>query len=95
MDQDFYKIDLEENYTYSINARAHDLANSGNSYEYTNDVLWSYKIDEDDNWSTTYGDIMSENIIIENGGSIIFSISSLFLAIFSKNMYFLTFFHLI
>jgi len=70
-DYDYYKINLQSNFDYTIIARAHDSYNSGNGQTYTNDVLWSYKKGAE--WSDAYDDVMPGNILVKNGGTIYFN----------------------
>ena len=59
------------NYNYSISIRSHDLGDSGNNYTYSNDVVWSYKQSDDNVWASTYDDVMSNNIALENSDFVI------------------------
>ncbi len=76
-DLDYYKIQLESGYYYTINARAHDSYNSDNGQTYTNDVSWSYLYNSV--WSDVYDDIMPNNFTVNNGGTIIFNVSPYFI----------------
>jgi len=44
-DRDFYSIDLNPDYVYSINARLHDEQSSNDGQEYTVDALFLYSLD--------------------------------------------------
>ena len=70
-DNDYYKIILPSGYNYSIAPRLHDSYNSGNGNTYTLDALFSYSTDGT-NWSSTIDDVISSNILINNGGIIYF-----------------------
>jgi len=75
-DNDYYKITLPSGYNYVITARAHDSYNSGDGNTYTCDVSWNYKINE--TWSENFDDVMSNNINLNNGGTIYFSVAPYF-----------------
>ncbi len=75
-DVDFYKVDFPAGYSYSINARVHDSYNSGNGQTYTADVMFSYKYGT--KWSDSYDDVMPSNIILSNGGTLIFNVTPYF-----------------
>ena len=74
---DYYKIDLQAGFTYTINARIHDSYNSGNGQSYTGDVTFSYK--SGSTWSDAYDDIMPSDILLQNGGTLIFNVTPYFL----------------
>jgi hypothetical protein len=76
-DVDYYKIDLQAGFTYTINARIHDSYNSGNGQSYTGDVTFSYK--SGSTWSDAYDDIMPSDILLQNGGTLIFNVTPYFL----------------
>ncbi|WP_276979646.1 C10 family peptidase, partial [Flavobacterium filum] len=76
-DYDYYKINLPSGYDYNITARAQDSYNSNDGQTYTNDVLWSYKIDNGI-WSDAYDDIMPNTIFVPNGGLVKFHLSPYF-----------------
>ena len=70
-DQDYYKVTLSAGYNYSISARVNDIGGTDDGLTYTADVLWSYSTDNGSNWSPTYNNTMSGNIVINGGGTII------------------------
>lgn len=70
-DNDFYKINLPSGFKYTITPRLHDSYNSGNGNIYTVDALFSYSTDGV-NWSQTYDDLMTGNIVLQNGGTLYF-----------------------
>ena len=76
-DVDYYKIDLPAGYTYTINARVHDSYNSGNGQAYTGDVKFSYK--SGSTWSDDFDDVMPSDILLQNGGTLIFNVTPYFL----------------
>ncbi len=76
-DLDYYEIELETGYNYTINARVHDSYNSGNGQSYTNDVAWSYLYNSE--WSDVYDDVMPSVFTINNGGTLIFNVSPYFI----------------
>ena len=75
-DFDYYKINLPSGYGYYITCRAHDSYNSGNGQTYTQDVLWSYNLDGQ--WSGSFDDVMSSQITVGNGGTLIFKVAPYF-----------------
>ena len=72
-DIDYYKINLNSGYNYTITPRLHDSYNSGNGNTYSVDGKFAYSTDGV-NWSEFYDDIMSGNISIENGGTVYFCV---------------------
>lgn len=74
-DYDYYEIDLPAGYKYTIEAQAHD-AYSGNGQTYTNDVLWSYSVGG--KWSDAYDDVMTSDIVVNNGGKVMFHVAPYF-----------------
>ncbi|HZV70683.1 MAG TPA: thiol protease/hemagglutinin PrtT [Saprospiraceae bacterium] len=70
-DYDFYKINLPQGFDYTIDARLHDSYDSGNGNTYTLDGQFSYSFDGT-NWSDVYDDILPEDIIVYNGGTLYF-----------------------
>lgn len=72
-DIDYYKINLNSGYNYTITPRLHDSYNSGNGNTYSVDAKFAYSTDGV-NWSEFYDDVMSGNISIENGGTVYFCI---------------------
>ena len=76
-DNDYYKINLPSGNNYTITARLHDSYNSGNGILYTGDVLFSYSTDGT-TWSSSYDDIMPNNISFNSGGTIYFHVAPYF-----------------
>lgn len=72
-DIDYYKINLNSGYNYTITPRLHDSYNSGNGNTYSVDAKFAYSTDGV-NWSEFYDDVMSGNISIENGGTVYFCV---------------------
>lgn len=70
-DNDYYKIILSSGYNYTITPRLHDSYSSNNGNTYTLDALFTYSTDGV-NWSNTFDDVISGNILINNGGTIYF-----------------------
>jgi len=77
VDYDYYKIDLASGYSYTIGARLNDSKNSGNGQNYTEDVIFSYSTDGI-TFSNTFDDIMADNIVAPDGGTIYFLVSPKF-----------------
>jgi len=75
-DLDYYRLSLPSGYDYTIAARVHDSYNSGNGNTYTCDVMFAYECN--DVWSDTYDDIMPSDIVIHNGGTLIFNVAPYF-----------------
>jgi hypothetical protein len=75
-DLDFYGIEMEAGFNYTISARIHDSYNSGNQEIYTNDVLWSYYSKGE--WSEVYDDLMPGNFEYQGEGEIIFGVAPYF-----------------
>lgn len=76
-DYDYYKIALPSGFNYSIEGRLHDSYNSGNSQTYTIDGLLSYSIDGT-TWSEAFDDIISNNILVNGGGTLYLMVSPYF-----------------
>ncbi|MBP8179048.1 MAG: C10 family peptidase [Spirochaetes bacterium] len=76
-DEDYYKIVLAAGYNYTITARVHDSYNSGDGINYTNDVLFSYRINNG-TWSSTYDDVMPNNISVTDANTVYFHVSPYF-----------------
>jgi hypothetical protein len=76
-DYDYYKITLPSGFNYSIEGRLHDSYNSGNSKTYTVDGLLSYSTDGT-TWSDAFDDIISNNILVNGGGTLYFMVSPYF-----------------
>jgi hypothetical protein len=76
-DYDYYKIVLPSGFNYSIEGRLHDSYNSGNSQTYTVDGLLSYSTDGT-TWSDAFDDIISNNILVNGGGTLYFMVSPYF-----------------
>ena len=77
-DNDYYKIILASGYNYNIGARLQDSYNSNDGNTYTLDAQFSYSTDGT-SWSGTYDDIMTNNIIINNGGTVYFHVTPYYL----------------
>ncbi len=71
-DRDYYKIQLPKGYNYSISGRVHDKNNSADGHVYTVDVEWRYK--HGSSWSDTYNAEMDENLIVKDGGKVVFEV---------------------
>jgi len=76
-DEDFYKIILGTGYNYTISARVHDSYNSGNGQTYTDDVMFSYRINSGA-WSDVYDDVMPGTINVTGAGTVYFDVASYF-----------------
>lgn len=77
-DNDFYKVILPTGYNYNINARLHDSFNSNNGNTYSVDALFSYSTDNGSTWSDVFDTMPNNNIILQNGGNIIFHVANYF-----------------
>lgn len=72
-DNDFYKIILPSGFNYTLTPRIHDSYNSGNGNSYTVDAIFSYSTNGS-TWSNSFDDIISSNILMNNGGTIYFKV---------------------
>ncbi len=77
-DYDFYKINLESGYRYSIDARLQDAFSNNDGNSYTVDALFAYSTDGI-NWSDTYDDILSNNIDLNGQQTVYFAALPYFL----------------
>lgn len=73
-DIDYYKVNLEPGYDYTVISRLHDSYNSGNGNTYTLNAQFSYSTDGS-SWSANYDDVMPSNILVNNGGTIYFFVT--------------------
>ena len=76
-DVDYYKINLNAGYDYTITPRLHDAFNSGNGNTYSVDGMFAYSTDGV-NWSEFYDDVMTGNFSIIDGGTVYFDVISYF-----------------
>jgi uncharacterized repeat protein (TIGR02543 family) len=74
---DYYKINLNAGYDYTITPRLHDAYNSGNGNTYSVDGMFAYSTDGV-NWSDFYDDIMTGNFSVIDGGTVYFDVISYF-----------------
>jgi hypothetical protein len=74
-DNDFYKVELQSGYQYTITPRIYDSSDKNNSY--TLDGLFSYSTDGTI-WSDTYDIIMVGNIIMNGKGTVYFHVAPYF-----------------
>ncbi|MBP6659573.1 MAG: thiol protease/hemagglutinin PrtT [Chitinophagales bacterium] len=77
-DYDYYKIVLPSGFNYAITTRLHDSYNSGNGNTYSLDGLFSYSTNGGSSWSDAFDDVMTGNIAVNNGGTVIFQVSPYF-----------------
>ena len=75
-DYDYYKIDLPAGYTYTVSAELFDSHHPGTG-QYSLDGIFSYSTDGV-NGSDTYDDILTDPIIVNNGGTVYFLVSPKF-----------------
>ncbi len=75
-DLDYYMMNLDAGFRYTIEARAHDSYNSGRVESYTNDVIWAWA--SGDAWSELYDDVMTDDIVLDNGGQLVFGVAPYF-----------------
>ena len=87
-DVDYYKIELPSNYSYTISARLHDYFRSSDGNNYTADAKFSYSTDGS-SWSITYDYILSNNIILGDGGTVYFLVEPYFSTSWSTGTYLL------
>lgn len=77
-DNDFYKVTLPSGYDYTINARLQDSWDSNDGNTYSVDGSFAYSADNGNTWSDFYDTITSNNIIVQNGGNIVFHVAPYF-----------------
>lgn len=78
-DLDFYKINLESGYKYTVTPNLQDIYFSKNSIVYTATAIYVYSTDSGENWSeVTTSKEASPEIILNNGGTIIFGVRQMF-----------------
>ncbi|HUM50358.1 MAG TPA: thiol protease/hemagglutinin PrtT [Chitinophagales bacterium] len=77
-DYDYYKLVLPSGFNYTISPRLHDSYNSGNGNIYSVDGLFSYSTNGGSSWSDAFDDVMTGNIAVNNGGTVIFQVSPYF-----------------
>lgn len=75
-DYDYYLIDLDNGYDYTITARVNDAYDATDGKVYTTDVLWSYN--DGSGWSESFDDAGNGDIHIENGGKVKFLVAPYF-----------------
>ena len=75
-DLDYYKLELDPGYDYTITGRVHDAYSSGNGQTYTCDVTLAYQ--QGGKWSDYYDDILTGTITVQNGGTLLFNVSPYF-----------------
>ena len=76
-DVDYYKINLNAGYDYTITPRLHDAFNSGNGNTYSVDGMFAYSTDGV-NWSDFYDDVMTGSFSVIDGGTVYFDVISYF-----------------
>ncbi|MBK8737506.1 MAG: T9SS type A sorting domain-containing protein [Saprospiraceae bacterium] len=75
-DYDYYKINLPAGFKYAVNAEVHDEVYSPMGVEYNCDVYFSYDLGSGE--SDFYDDTLTQIIVLNNGGDIIFKVSPYF-----------------
>jgi len=75
-DYDYYKINLPAGFKYSVHADVHDEVYSPMGVEYNCDVYFSYDLGSGE--SDFYDDTLTQIIVLNNGGDIIFKVSPYF-----------------
>lgn len=76
-DYDYYKIELAAGAGYTITARVQDSWNSNDGQAYTNDALFSYKVNNGD-YSKTFDDVMSTPITVNGPATVYFHVAPYF-----------------
>ncbi|MFA5555635.1 MAG: thiol protease/hemagglutinin PrtT [Flavobacteriaceae bacterium] len=77
-DNDFYKVNLPSGYDYTITARLQDSWDSNDGNTYSVDALFSYSTDNGVTWSDFYDTMISNNIVIQNSGNVVFHVAPYF-----------------
>jgi hypothetical protein len=72
-DIDYYKLALQNGYSYVITARVHDEYSSGDGNEYTNDVFFTFNTGNGQ--SEHIDDVLLDDIALTHGGSVYFRVS--------------------
>lgn len=73
-DVDYYKINLNAGYDYTIIPVLHDAFFSGNGNNYSVEALFTYSTDGT-NWSSFYWGDLAGNIMIADGGTVYFDVT--------------------
>ena len=73
-DVDYYKINLNAGYDYTITPRLYDASNNGHGNSYSVNGLFAYSTDGV-NWSDYYDDAMTGNFSVIDGGTVYFNVS--------------------
>jgi hypothetical protein len=77
-DYDYYKIDLQSGYSYTIVPRLQDSYDSDDGNTYTLDAIFSMSPDGIE-WTDTYDDVLNGEVVsLENGGTVYFLVSPYF-----------------
>jgi len=76
-DIDFYKIVLPAGYKYTITPRLQDQNSSNDGQQYTVDAIFSYSTNGT-TYSDVYDDVMTGNIVVNNGGTVYFQVAPYF-----------------
>lgn len=76
-DVDYYKINLNSGYDYTITPILHDAFWSGNGNTYSVEAQFTYSIDGT-NWSNFYWGDLAGNFSVTNGGTVYFDVLSYF-----------------
>ena len=74
-DVDYYKVNLNSGYDYTITPILHDAFVSGNGNTYSVEAKFAYSTDGT-NWSSFFWGDLAGNIMIENGGTVYFDVLS-------------------
>lgn len=77
-DNDFYKLILPAGFDYTLSARLQDSYDSNDGNMYSVDALFSYSIDNGITWSEVYDTMSVNDIIISNGGDVVFHVANYF-----------------
>ena len=73
-DVDYYKINLDSGYDYTITPILHDAYYSGNGNTYSAEARFAYSTDGA-NWSNFFWGDLAGSIMIEDGGTIYFDVT--------------------
>ena len=75
-DYDFYRIDLDAGFSYNVSAELFDSHHPG-SGQYSLDAIYSFNVDGVA-WSDAYEGLLSNPLVINNGGTVVFFVSPKF-----------------
>ncbi|WP_300672169.1 thiol protease/hemagglutinin PrtT [Soonwooa sp.] len=77
-DEDYYKVNLDPGYKYTITPSLQDISFSKDATVYTASVIYAYSTNGGGDWSKiTTSEEASPEIILNNGGTLIFAVNQM------------------